>query len=110
MKNFKPYTEDEYKVIEKVKEAMAAVPTIACTACHYCTDGCPMSIPIPEIFSVRNQQLVYNTIARAKNDYARATSEKGKASDCIQCGQCEAACPQGLPIITLLQECAENLE
>ena len=110
MKNFKPYTEDEYKVIEKVKEAMAAVPTIACTACHYCTDGCPMSIPIPEIFSARNQQLVYNTIARAKNDYARATSEKGKASDCIQCGQCEAACPQGLPIITLLQECAENLE
>ena len=110
MRDFRPYTEEEYAVIEKVKEAMAAVPTIPCTACHYCTDGCPMNIPIPDIFSVKNQQTVYNTGDGAKRNYGFATRDKGKASDCIQCGQCEAACPQGLPIIELLQECAASLE
>ena len=28
-------------------------------------------------------------------------------SECIQCGQCEAACPQHLPIISLLEKCRE---
>ncbi|MBR0229831.1 MAG: 4Fe-4S dicluster domain-containing protein, partial [Erysipelotrichaceae bacterium] len=32
---------------------------------------------------------------------------KGVASDCIQCGQCEAVCPQHLPIIELLEGCRE---
>ena len=69
-----------------------------------------MSIPIPDIFSARNQQLMYNNTAGAKRQYSWRTNGKGKASDCLQCGQCEGACPQHLPIITLLQECAANLE
>ena len=32
------------------------------------------------------------------------------ASACIVCGQCQAACPQHLPIIGLLAEVAETLE
>ena len=34
----------------------------------------------------------------------------GKASDCIECGQCEGVCPQHLPIITLMQEAVEKFE
>ncbi|MBO4546058.1 MAG: 4Fe-4S dicluster domain-containing protein, partial [Treponema sp.] len=38
--------------------------------------------------------------------YAIATQGKGKASACVECGSCEAACPQHLEIIKLLKDCA----
>ena len=106
---FKPLDAEEEKVIEKTREAFEAIPQIACTACHYCTGGCPMNIPIPDIFSAMNRLYVYNDVNGAKSRYKNATKEKGKASDCIQCGQCETACPQHLHIIDL-QECAAALE
>ena len=37
-------------------------------------------------------------------------SESGKASACLQCGQCEGVCPQHLPIIKLLEEATKYLE
>ena len=110
MKEFKPLSEEEMAVIDKVRKVLDEVESIKCTACHYCTKGCPMNIPIPDIFNNRNMQLVYNQIEGAKNGYKRVTGGKGKASDCIECGQCEGACPQHLPIITLLKDCAEHLE
>ena len=110
MRDFKPLTEAEYKVIDEAKAAIAAVDSIKCTGCRYCVEGCPMSIPIPDIFTCRNAQLMYNNIEGAKGMYGWRTNGKGKASDCIQCGQCEGACPQHLPIISLLQNCAANLE
>jgi len=110
MKDFRPLNDAEQKVIGDAVKAMNAVETIRCTACHYCTEGCPMQIPIPEIFRVRNQQRIFNTDDRAKGEYRNATRERGRASECIQCGQCESACPQHLPIIELLKECSANLE
>ena len=110
MKDFKPLSDAEQQVIEEAKAAIAAVDSIKCTGCRYCVEGCPMSIPIPDVFSARNQQLMYNNTTGAKRMYGWRTNGKGKASDCIQCGQCEGACPQHLPIIELLQSCAANLE
>ena len=110
MKDFQPLSDAEQEVIRRVVKTMDEVENIKCTACRYCVEGCPMSIPIPDIFAARNQQLVYNQIEDGKRRYAWATKDKGKATDCIQCGQCEGACPQHLPIIELLQDCAANLE
>lgn len=109
MKDFKPLDETEQAVIRKAQEALNGSTNIPCTACHYCTDGCPKNIPIPEIFSVANRQRG-NAEFRGRREYTIATEGKGKASDCIQCGQCENACPQQIEVITHLKACAEQFE
>jgi predicted aldo/keto reductase-like oxidoreductase len=111
MANFKPLTAEEQAVIAKAQEALAGVHQYKCTACHYCTDGCPMGIPIPDFFKAMNRKLIFEDEADAKRRYAREAERAGvNASDCIQCGQCEGACPQRLPIIDYLQEIADELE
>ncbi len=104
MTDFKPLNEHEMEVIKAAQDALNADQSIPCTACHYCTKGCPMSIPIPEIFHIQNHKKGSPEF-RTKREYTIVTQGKGKASDCIACGQCEAACPQQLPIIELLNEC-----
>ena len=109
MKDFKPLSEEEQAVIRKAQAALETDSSIPCTACHYCTDGCPMNIPIPEIFSVKNRQRG-NAEFRGKREYVIATEGRGKASDCIECGQCENACPQQIKVISHLKSCAEQFE
>ena len=104
MADMKKLDEHEEEVIRKAQAAIDADQSIPCTKCHYCTEGCPMSIPIPEIFNVENRKKGQPDF-RVRREYAIVTLDKGKASDCIQCGQCEGACPQHLPIIELLQQC-----
>ena len=110
MKDFKPLDDEELKVIEAAQIALRSDNSIKCTACHYCTEGCPMGIPIPEIFDVWNNNEKYHLFMGGKRDYKIATMDKGKASDCIQCGQCESQCPQHLPIIELLEKCRSQFE
>ena len=109
MREMRPLSDDEKKVLDAACEALAQFDGIACTSCHYCTPGCLMDIHIPEIFAVMNMYKMYGTLEEARNEYGwRPGGEK--ASACIQCGQCEGACPQHLPIISLLEEVVETLE
>lgn len=110
MKDFRPLDADEQKVIQKAQRFLGRASTIPCTACHYCTKGCPKQIPIPEIFTAMNKQLGNGQIAEAKKSYAQAAKEGHRASDCIRCRQCENACPQHLKITDLLAKCAAALE
>ena len=110
MADFKKLTQDELETIHKAQEALKNIESIPCTACHYCTEGCPMQINIPAIFAARNKQLVFNLEKQGQGDYNRVTTNRGKASECIACGQCEAACPQHIDIIDRLRECAANFE
>lgn len=107
MTHFQPLSDGERQVIARAQEVLASIDSIPCTACRYCTDGCPMKINIPGIFGARNKQLIFEQVEQGEKDYARVTQEGGKASDCISCGQCEAACPQQINIIERLKQCAE---
>ena len=108
--NFEPLSEKEFKLIDEVTEEILKIPQIGCTACKYCTPGCPMHISIPDVFRTINTLRRYPDDWRSKNFYSGLISRSGKASDCIACGQCEGVCPQHLPIIDLLRESAEILD
>ncbi|MGI6108090.1 MAG: aldo/keto reductase [Lachnospiraceae bacterium] len=110
MKNFQPMDSSELDVMAKAQEALAAVDQIACTKCHYCMPGCPTGIHIPDLFEAMNVYKIYGNLERARQRYKGSTEHSPKASECVQCGQCESACPQHLPIITYLQDCAKTLE
>ncbi|MBQ8161990.1 MAG: aldo/keto reductase [Clostridia bacterium] len=108
MDHFEGLSEEDMQVIRKAQEALNNDKSIPCTSCHYYTAGCPMGIPIPEIFNVENRKKG-SVRFRTVREYTIVTQGKGKASDCIGCGQCEGVCPQHLPIIELLETC-RNLE
>ena len=109
MKDFKPFTKQEFDAVNKVCDIFNKQNLIACTACRYCMDGCIKNIPIPEIFSCMNEKKKYNDW-NSNYYYNISTSNKGKASDCIKCGKCEKLCPQYLPIRDLLVEAKDIFE
>ena len=110
MADFKPLSEEESAIIEKAQEILRNIPQIPCTGCQYCTPGCPMQISIPNIFNAMNMDMIYGKSEDAKRGYERATSNGGKASECIHCLQCEGACPQHIEITKLLEEAAARYE
>lgn len=110
MADFQPLNDAEQAAIQKVCGIFRAQDIIPCTACRYCTDGCPKKISIPDLFACLNAKkqhkdwnsdFYYNDVHTVKN---------GKASSCIQCGKCEVACPQHLEIRKLLRQVAEVFE
>ncbi len=109
MKDFRPLDDKEKELIRLAQRALDADKSIPCTACHYCTKGCPMDIPIPEIFNVQNRKKGSPQF-RTVREYNIVTLHRGRAGNCIACGQCESVCPQHLPIISLLQQCRTELE
>lgn len=108
--HFSPLTEKEQDVIRKATEIFNGMAVIPCTACHYCTDGCPMNIAIPEYFSNYNTMKLYGYEPSMQNMYDSTSKLRGKASECVACGQCEEHCPQHLSIIENLKAVAEVFE
>lgn len=113
MQDFKPLDEHQLDVIKTAAGIIKKSIAIPCTACHYCTDGCPMQIAIPEYFAI------YNTIEQFGKEeqwldtstyYSNLSHSHGKASDCIECGQCEEHCPQHIAIIDNLKKVADTFE
>ena len=101
-------TETEQEAIAKTAAALDEMPRIPCTECQYCVKGCPKDIRIPAIFSAYNTKLVYQNEAGARTSFGWATGRHGLPSDCIACGQCEAACPQHISIIEQLKKAAQE--
>lgn len=109
MKDFKPFTEEEFLAIEKVRGILKNQDNIACTACRYCVEGCPKDILIPDLFACYNAKRQYKDW-NSNMYYVNSTRGRGKASECIKCGKCEKICPQHLKVRKHLEEVAAVFE
>lgn len=113
MADFQPLSEEEKEIIDKAVTIINSSIEIPCTGCSYCTEGCPQNIAIPKYFSLYNADLQECKEKGWKPQgeyYDRLTKSFGKASDCVECGQCEEVCPQHLPVIRHLKAVAERFE
>ena len=114
MDAFQPLTEEERALCFQAADIINSQIAIPCTGCSYCTEGCPMKISIPQYFSIYNEDMREHLEEKGWTinftNYEILAGKFGKASDCIQCGQCEGVCPQHLTIIDFLKDVAAHYE
>ena len=82
MRQFQPLNDEERASVFAANQVLQQFADIPCTACHYCTPGCPMDIHIPEIFSVMNVYKVYGNLKEARSEYQWRPGG-AKASACV---------------------------
>jgi predicted aldo/keto reductase-like oxidoreductase len=110
MQDLAPLGDEEKEVVKKAVDIINAGAAIPCTACQYCVDGCPQHIPIPKYFALYNDQKRFGLSPAHANYYMNLTQDLGRASDCIECADCEQSCPQHIAIIAQLKEVARVFE
>lgn len=70
---------------------------------------CPEGVKIPIAMNLLNLEKTCEDNEFVKGLYSWQAAE-GPASKCIQCGTCEAMCPQSIGIIDHLAEAVEHFE
>ena len=102
----KPLNALENDTILNIAESMKN--SVPCTACRYCTGGCPMELDIPMLIETYNDLL----FAPSTNVSMRldALPDNKQPSACIGCGNCESICPQSIGIPAIMKDLAAKLE
>ncbi len=99
---YAPLTEAEQKAIRQFGDRLGRG---YCYGCNYCMP-CPAEIHIPGILQLLEYQKRINwEWPQGPERYAEFDKT---IDDCLDCEQCEEACPQNLPIRELLHEAKEK--
>lgn len=93
----------EQEALDSVAKLYATRFQVPCTGCAYCMP-CPSGVSIPAIFNVYNQYGLFGNKQWCGAMYNFALSATEKADQCVECGQCQEACPQHIEIIEKLKE------
>ena len=105
------FTEDDFNLIAKVKEAINEKMKVPCTGCRYCMP-CPKGVDIPGTFAAYNRRYTDGKMA-GFIDYFICTAirrDSTGASNCVECGKCEQHCPQDISIREELKNAKRELE
>lgn len=84
MKEFRHLDQQELDAIDKVRDIFNSKHLIPCTACRYCTAGCPKQISIPDLFACMNMKKLFQGWSADFYYNSIHTVDHGKASDCIK--------------------------
>ena len=104
------FTQADFDTIHRVTQCIREKEKVGCTGCRYCMP-CPKGVDIPGAFRCYNAMFIESK-SQGRFQYAQTvglTKESAFASQCIECGKCEAHCPQKLPIRRLLKEADKAL-
>ncbi|MDR0854173.1 MAG: aldo/keto reductase [Clostridiales Family XIII bacterium] len=102
-------SDSEASLIDRVSFEYNKLIPYSCTACKYCLP-CPASLSIPDLISIRNSWSLYAENPKMRADYYFNFESGARASDCVHCKECEAKCPQHLPISDIMTEVQEIFE
>lgn len=95
--NYKPLSQEEFTMIEKVEAAIHARVQNGCTRCRYCMP-CPAGVDIPRNFTIWNNYHMFQSYGYVKWNWDGATKDQSTADYCKKCGLCETKCPQKISI------------
>jgi predicted aldo/keto reductase-like oxidoreductase len=101
-------SEKEIALYEEVRESYRRRIKINCTKCQYC-QPCPQGIAIPDWLDTYNSAYMYGSRDELARNYDRFKEGAGDPAKCADCGNCEAACPQQLPVRQLLKDLNADL-
>ncbi len=107
--NFKPLTQQEQDVIAEVKSILDSRVRNGCTGCRYCMP-CPAGVDIPGAFAAWNTYFAYQNFNVVRWNWEEGLGDAHQPKNCIECGQCEAACPQKISIREDLKQVQSDLD
>ena len=106
---FVPLTTEETLAVEQAAAILRSRIKIGCTGCRYCMP-CPRGVDIPDNFSIWNKLGMFRQAEAIKVQWNERFPDSEKATHCVRCGKCEAACPQKLPIRKALAQLQAELD
>ncbi len=103
-------SEEDFKLIARVRKAFRGLTPIPCTDCKYC-QPCPQGVDIPRIFQFYNDAMIYDDFAASQRMYnGPFMKPETRADMCEDCGECLEKCPQHIPIADWLKKAHEALK